>query len=633
MRNLKRALIFFSVIAIFINMSITNVLAKPNKFLETDINIIIDEEMFKPSIKPIINNGRILVPLRSLFETMDINVEWDNVEKKVCAMRDGNIVQIFINSDIAFINEEEIKLDQPAIIYNDTTYVPLRFIGESFGGNVIWDNATKTAIITTNFVKLPKIREYSNMSIVVNKSKINTYLNPIMNGNTGMVPAEIVLKAMGMKTYIDYTTGELVALKDNEVELRINILDKTVTVNGEYIEPQQEIIDYNETLYVPLKFLEQVFGATVVWDSNAKQVNIYSKESAFLLPFLEKEFIWGGVVPKNVPEPIPEGNTRLMVSDNPEKFNEMTVFQDPAVLWHDIVEEDEEYIRHIVFGYHENKFNEPVTIGITIENLSDTNDIELVDVRGVSRTSNRGWAIYDVGLKVAELSLSGTLPLIPMNTTYIKSGSTQIIDSLHLGSETLIGFQYEFKVKKASGSGKLNYVIRTVVTKGDELSLLYAKGDPLPLDFDNKHPRGTWDFARLTTELPVYEAGDNQVAYSISNKETDNIFSAENSFGKEYGTIGNIGHYGATYKIKIPVVNNTGEEKTIRVRLNPRGGRCAAAVKTEEGYFITPEMSSQEAANIIDYTLEDGEEKVIEFEMMNAGGSSLPIAINIITLD
>jgi len=134
-------------------------------------------------------------------------------------------------------------------------------------------------------------------------------------------------------------------------------------------------------------------------------------------------------------------------------------------------------------------------------------------------------------------------------------------------------------------------------------------------------------------ELPLYEAGSSQIAYSISNGITDNIFSAETSFGKEYGTVGNIGHYAVINKIKIPVANYTGSSKTIQIRLNPRGGRYGAVVKTNEGYFRVPEMSSKEVTKIIEYSLEDGQEEILEFEISNAGGSSLPIAINIITLE
>lgn len=631
MKKTRNLLGLFLVVALFINSFQGKVYAQQD-ISETNINILINKDSLKPNKTPIIKNGRILVPLRSIFEAMGIAVEWDEINKTVTSVKEDTIVKIQINSDIAFINEEPIQIDQPAIIYKNSTYVPLRFVGESFGGNVVWNEDTRTAVIDTHFVVSPHIVEYNHMNIYVDKKKITTDLKPIKSGEVGMIPTETVFKAMGAKTYNDYVTGEIVA-KRNDIELRIKISDKTVTVNGKIIQPVGKIIDYNDTIYIPAKLLDQAFNATVVWDEKLNEVNIYNKEASFVLPILQKEFIGGGVVPSNAPVPVSEGNTRLMVSDNPENLFEDTIVHDAATLWQDKVYEDEELIEHIVFGYHKNKFDTPVTIGITVENLSDENDIELVIPRGISRTSNRDWAIYDVGLKIAEQSISNKLPLIATNNLVVKSGNTLVIDDFYVTSGNLISFQHEFKVKKKSGTGKLNYIIRTVVSKNDEISLSLIKDEPLPLESQNRHPRGTWPFAKLVTELPTYEAGTYQTAYSISNGVTDNIFSAESSFGKEYGTISNIGQYGATYKIRIPVVNHTGSRKTIHVRLNPRGGRCAAAVKTEDGFFTTPEMNSEEATKVIEYVIEDGEEEILEFEMMNAGGSSLPIAVNIITVE
>ena len=78
-----------------------------------------------------------------------------------------------------------------------------------------------------------------------------------MSDKVGMVPAEPVFRAMGVKSFNDYITGEFVGIKDG-VELRISLGDKKATVNGYPITYQGKIIDYNETLYVPLKFIEQV---------------------------------------------------------------------------------------------------------------------------------------------------------------------------------------------------------------------------------------------------------------------------------------------------------------------------------------------------------------------------------------
>lgn len=57
-------------------------------------------------------------------------------------------IVLYIGKQIAFINGKEIKLDTSPFIKNGRTYVPLRFISESIGGSVIWDNNEKKVMIT-----------------------------------------------------------------------------------------------------------------------------------------------------------------------------------------------------------------------------------------------------------------------------------------------------------------------------------------------------------------------------------------------------------------------------------------------------------------------------------------------------
>ena len=55
---------------------------------------------------------------------------------------------LFIDSDIAFLDGEEITLEMSAMIKNGRTMVPLRFVMEAFDVNVDWDQDTRTVEIT-----------------------------------------------------------------------------------------------------------------------------------------------------------------------------------------------------------------------------------------------------------------------------------------------------------------------------------------------------------------------------------------------------------------------------------------------------------------------------------------------------
>lgn len=150
---------------------------------------------------------------------------------------------------------------------------------------------------------------------------------------------------------------------------------------------------------------------------------------------------------------------------------------------------------------------------------------------------------------------------------------------------------------------------------------------------ENPHPRGNWSGSSIFAELPPYQVGSGEVAYSISNGITDNILSKEKALTDPGSVIGNPGHYGATYKIKIPLVNNTSTAKTVRVRIGGRGGLYAGAVKTKDGVFIAPVLEPmKEVANVLDYEIQEKQDS-IDLEVMHAGGSALALAVDIITLD
>lgn len=98
---------------------------------------------------PINRNGRILVPMRAIFEALGADVDWDNNLRRVTGTMEGREVQLTIGDTTAYINGTPALLDVPATIENSRTLVPVRFISESLDAEVNWDKITNTAIIKT----------------------------------------------------------------------------------------------------------------------------------------------------------------------------------------------------------------------------------------------------------------------------------------------------------------------------------------------------------------------------------------------------------------------------------------------------------------------------------------------------
>ena len=100
-------------------------------------------------VSPQIINGRTLVPLRAIFEELGAKVDWDGSAQKVTATKDDTEVVLIIGSKSPTVNGKVISIDQPGIIINGRTLVPLRFISETLGASVKWDGGTKTVTITS----------------------------------------------------------------------------------------------------------------------------------------------------------------------------------------------------------------------------------------------------------------------------------------------------------------------------------------------------------------------------------------------------------------------------------------------------------------------------------------------------
>ena len=104
-------------------------------------------------VAPKIANNRTMLPARFVAENLGAVVTWNSEKQEVTvtgknAKGEDITILININSDIAYVNGEQVKLDAPAFIENDRTYTPIRFISEHLGANVEWNESEQQVIIT-----------------------------------------------------------------------------------------------------------------------------------------------------------------------------------------------------------------------------------------------------------------------------------------------------------------------------------------------------------------------------------------------------------------------------------------------------------------------------------------------------
>lgn len=132
-----------------------------------NVNILVNNAPINCELKPFILKDRTFVPLRGVFESLGVEVIWndtleDNVQThEILAKKDGVEVSIkrynkqFNNFGSwemkKFQNdtwsEIDIKDVQPVII-NDNSYIPLRAVVEALGTYIDWNDETRTVIIS-----------------------------------------------------------------------------------------------------------------------------------------------------------------------------------------------------------------------------------------------------------------------------------------------------------------------------------------------------------------------------------------------------------------------------------------------------------------------------------------------------
>lgn len=123
----------------------------------TGITININGAPLITDVAPVIIQGRTMVPMRAIFEALEAHVEWDGDTEKITGTKDNTVVVLHLGEGLALINEELQYLDVPPTLINGRTMVPTRFIAESLGADVSWDNATSTVNILYDKVLSPHI--------------------------------------------------------------------------------------------------------------------------------------------------------------------------------------------------------------------------------------------------------------------------------------------------------------------------------------------------------------------------------------------------------------------------------------------------------------------------------------------
>lgn len=108
-----------------------------------------DGQALEMDVAPLIKDSRTLVPLRFVSEALGGEVIWVDEDGVQIAMviYNGTLLELPINEQVMYINSESVAIDVPSQIVNERTMVPLRAIIEGLGMKVTYEDATRSITI------------------------------------------------------------------------------------------------------------------------------------------------------------------------------------------------------------------------------------------------------------------------------------------------------------------------------------------------------------------------------------------------------------------------------------------------------------------------------------------------------
>lgn len=123
-----------------------------------EITVKLDGETLTFDQQPIMQQDRVLVPMRVIFEALGCTVGWEESTRTASAEKDGVVIYLQIDNELMYRNGEEVLLDVAPCQVGDRTLVPIRAVSEALGASVTWEHyANCVTIFSAEYQENPPL--------------------------------------------------------------------------------------------------------------------------------------------------------------------------------------------------------------------------------------------------------------------------------------------------------------------------------------------------------------------------------------------------------------------------------------------------------------------------------------------
>lgn len=124
-------------------------LAKGGQPKYQEVNVKIDNTLMHFEQPALLVNGTTVVPVRGVFEHLGAVVEWNPKTYQIFARKGTSLIELKVGSKTMKVNGVSKTIDIAPLIINNHTLIPLRAVSEALGAEVGWEVETTTALITS----------------------------------------------------------------------------------------------------------------------------------------------------------------------------------------------------------------------------------------------------------------------------------------------------------------------------------------------------------------------------------------------------------------------------------------------------------------------------------------------------
>lgn len=171
MKKLGRLLTFlFLFLTLFIFFSNVSWASSDNIETLSDTRLLVNGRSIQLERELVAIDGRILAPARTVFEHFGARIDWYPEYNLVNIIKDDIFIGMIIDQKLARVNETVHKLEVPPILLRGTVMVPIRFIAESLNIDVQWFDRLKVANLGSNVTENEAyrgVRPHSGKVVVI----------------------------------------------------------------------------------------------------------------------------------------------------------------------------------------------------------------------------------------------------------------------------------------------------------------------------------------------------------------------------------------------------------------------------------------------------------------------------------